>query len=49
MGQTGELLVQAPGLFTHGQQVRGQWLQRGILSVMAMLIVAGFASTYLFG
>ena len=32
-----------------GQQVRVEWLQRAALSVMAVLIVAGFASTYLFG
>jgi len=32
-----------------GQQVRAEWLQRGALSVMAVLIAAGFASTYLFG
>jgi hypothetical protein len=29
--------------------VRAEWLQRGTLSVMAVLIAAGFATTYLFG
>jgi polysaccharide biosynthesis transport protein len=46
------VLAEIPMLATameEGQQVRGEWLQRGILSVMVMLIVAGFASTYLFG
>jgi len=32
-----------------GQQVRAEWLQRGVLSVMVVVIAAGFASTYLFG
>ena len=46
------VLAEIPMLATameKGQQVRSEWLQRGILSVMVMLIVAGFASTYLFG
>ena len=46
------VLAEIPTLATaveEGQQVRSEWLQRGILSVMVMLIVAGFASTYLFG
>jgi polysaccharide chain length determinant protein (PEP-CTERM system associated) len=32
-----------------GQQVRAEWMQRGALSVMAVLVAAGFASTYFFG
>jgi protein tyrosine kinase modulator len=46
------VLAEIPPLTTaveEGQQVRFEWLQRGILSVMVMLIAAGFASTYLFG
>jgi polysaccharide biosynthesis transport protein len=46
------VLAEIPPLTTaveEGQQVRIEWLQRGILSVMAMLMAAGFASTYLFG
>jgi len=31
------------------QRVRAEWLQRGALSVMAVLVAAGFASTYFFG
>ena len=46
------VLAEIPPLATaveEGQQVRAEWLQRGVLSVMVVLIVAGFASTYLFG
>jgi polysaccharide biosynthesis transport protein len=46
------ILAEIPPLTTaleEGQQIRTEWLQRGALSVMAVLIAAGFASTYLFG
>jgi polysaccharide chain length determinant protein (PEP-CTERM system associated) len=46
------VLAEIPPLATaveEGQQARVEWLQRGILSVLMMLIAAGFASTYLFG
>jgi hypothetical protein len=46
------VLAEIPPLATaaeEGQQARAEWLQRGVLSVMVVLIAAGFASTYLFG
>jgi len=46
------VLAEIPPLATaaeEGQRARAEWLQRGVLSVMAVLIAAGFASTYLFG
>ena len=46
------VLSEIPPLTTaaeEGHQVRAEWLQRGALSLMAMLIAAGFASTYFFG
>ena len=46
------VLSEIPPLTTaveEGQQVRAEWLQRGALSVMVVLIAAGFASTYFFG
>jgi polysaccharide chain length determinant protein (PEP-CTERM system associated) len=46
------ILSEIPPLTTaaeEGQLVRAEWLQRGTLSVMAVLIAAGFATTYLFG
>jgi len=46
------VLAEIPPLATaaeEGQQARAEWLQRGILSVMVVLIATGFASTYLFG
>jgi polysaccharide biosynthesis transport protein len=46
------VLSEIPPLTTaaeEGQQVRAEWLQRGTLSVMAVLVAAGFATAYLFG
>ena len=46
------VLSEIPPLTTaveEGQQLRAEWMQRGALSVMAVLIAAGFATTYLFG
>ena len=46
------VLSEIPPLTTaaeESQQVRAEWLQRGALSVMAVLVAAGFASTYFFG
>jgi polysaccharide biosynthesis transport protein len=46
------VLSEIPRLTTaaeEGQLVRAEWLQRGTLSMMAVLIAAGFATTYLFG
>lgn len=46
------ILSEIPPLTTaaeEGSQVRAEWLQRGTLSAMAVLIAAGFATTYLFG
>ena len=46
------VLSEIPPLTTAPEQsqlVRAEWLQRGTLSVMAVLIAAGFATTYLFG
>jgi succinoglycan biosynthesis transport protein ExoP len=39
-------LTRAP---EQSQLVRAEWLQRGALSLMGVLIAAGFATTYLFG
>jgi len=44
------VLSEIPRLTTtkeKSQQIRSDWLQRGILGVLVMLIVVGFASTYL--
>jgi uncharacterized protein involved in exopolysaccharide biosynthesis len=46
------ILSEIPPLTTaaeEGRQVRAEWLQRGTLSMMAVLTAAGFATTYLFG
>ena len=46
------VLAEVPTLATATeelQRVRFEWLQRGILSLMVILMAAGFASTYLFG
>jgi len=46
------VLSEIPPLTTaaeEGQQSRAEWMKRGALSVMALLVAAGFASTYLFG
>jgi succinoglycan biosynthesis transport protein ExoP len=46
------VLAEIPPLTTSAegrQRVRNEWLQRGALSAMVMLVAAGFASTYLFG
>ncbi len=46
------VLSEIPSLTTAAeerQQVRSQWLQRGALSVMAVVMALGFASTYFFG
>ena len=46
------VLSEIPPLATaaeESRQVRAEWLQRGTLSVMAVLIAFGFATTYLFG
>jgi len=46
------VLSEIPRLTTaaeEGQQVHAEWMQRGVLSVMALLVAAGFASTYFFG
>jgi uncharacterized protein involved in exopolysaccharide biosynthesis len=46
------VLSEIPSLTTvaeEGQQLRAEWMQRGALSVMAVLVAAGFASTYFFG
>ena len=46
------VLAEIPPLTTSAegsQRVRNEWLQRGALSVMVVLVAAGFASTYLFG
>jgi len=46
------VLAEIPSLATaaeESQRVRTEWLQRGALSVMAVLVAAGFASTYFFG
>jgi polysaccharide biosynthesis transport protein len=46
------LLAEIPPLPTvleESQQLRSKWLQRGILSALVVLVVAGFASTYLLG
>jgi polysaccharide chain length determinant protein (PEP-CTERM system associated) len=46
------VLSEIPPLTTAAEEVhevRAEWLQRGALSLMAMLIAAGFASTYFFG
>jgi polysaccharide chain length determinant protein (PEP-CTERM system associated) len=44
------VLAEIPPLATakeEAQQIRSEWLQRGILGAFVILIVAGFASTYL--
>jgi len=46
------VLSEIPPLTTAPEQsqlVRAEWLQRGALSLMGVLIAAGFAMTYLFG
>ena len=46
------LLAEIPPLTTaleEDQQVRSEWLQKGALSVMVVLVAAGLATTYLFG
>jgi hypothetical protein len=46
------VLSEIPPLTTtaeEGQLLRAEWLQRGTLSLIGVLIPAGFATTYLFG
>ena len=46
------VLAEIPPLNTAAeasQQTRSDWFQRGALSLMVLVVVAGFASTYLFG
>jgi polysaccharide chain length determinant protein (PEP-CTERM system associated) len=46
------ILTEVPPLLTaleESKQIRSEWAQRGALSVIAVLVALGFASTYLFG
>jgi uncharacterized protein involved in exopolysaccharide biosynthesis len=46
------VLTEVPRLTTPAeeeQQLRLEWMRRGILSMMVALVAVGFASTYLFG
>jgi capsular polysaccharide biosynthesis protein len=46
------VMAEIPPLSTateEGRRVRSEWLQRGALSALVILVVAGFASTYFLG
>jgi succinoglycan biosynthesis transport protein ExoP len=49
---TAPILTEVPPLLTafeQGKQIRAEWVQRGALGVLVVLVAVGFASTYFFG